>query len=522
MSKEVSSGRRINRWAVFASLYLFAHAAVIILFRKHAEIASCPFVVGVPLLAAFVCVRAAWMSTRPARPGWIFAAIGLVVWAAGTALSTWLDETGSASPVLAGDPDFLYFFYGVALLLAITWSEEDAANGLFFWFDAIQATTAGFLAYIVIFNVLPFSGQAAKPIPASLLLTTYNYENASLVILSVLRLIGRTPSPGRRTFDTSMVLFTIPYGVAATVYNQYFMAESGLQDLLIDIPFLLMAAAATNTPRAPADQPHRTSFALLVDGAGPIFFTLTLLGFGAMVTRERVWLGTGAILLALVMYGLRAALLQSRYLAIQQELRTARDNLERLSMQDGLTGVSNRRSFDLGLREAWNSSRASGRPLSLLMIDVDHFKNLNDTLGHHAGDLCLTRIAETLLATLAGQDALVARYGGEEFAVLLREVGIDAALAAGEDLRMAVRGLSLPRKTILPAVTVSVGVATTEMARCASMTALLQEADRALYLAKQAGRDRVHATPAHDPPAFARMFVPTQEDHRALRPLGMG
>ena len=170
-----------------------------------------------------------------------------------------------------------------------------------------------------------------------------------------------------------------------------------------------------------------------------------------------------------------------------------RDRLKALASTDSLTGVLNRRAFDQTLEAELARGARARTPVSLLMIDVDHFKAYNDTYGHPAGDECLRAVSRCLKKfTRRGGDT-VARYGGEEFAVVMAQTNEASAQIAAEKLRMSVRKLELPHKgSNKGLVTISVGVATAVPGdRDVRPTELITRADRALYEAKQAGRDRV-------------------------------
>ncbi|RZK99259.1 MAG: diguanylate cyclase [Rubrivivax sp.] len=174
------------------------------------------------------------------------------------------------------------------------------------------------------------------------------------------------------------------------------------------------------------------------------------------------------------------------------------ERLSLLSQRDPLTGLHNRRHVEVALQAAWRQARASGQPLAALMIDVDQFKLYNDTHGHPAGDACLERIAGVLEAVAQREQGVAARLGGEEFAVLLPGRSADEALAVAEALCRAVRDLCIEHQAsqIAPHVTVSVGVSCASLDDSAAAPDLLGSADRALYQAKAAGRDRCAAVEA--------------------------
>jgi diguanylate cyclase (GGDEF)-like protein len=170
--------------------------------------------------------------------------------------------------------------------------------------------------------------------------------------------------------------------------------------------------------------------------------------------------------------------------------------LEELARMDGLTGLTNRRAFDEALEREFGRSRRAAAPLSLLLVDVDHFKAFNDTYGHPAGDECLKTIATVLRDTLNRPADLIARYGGEEFAAILPDTDAGGAVAVAEAIRRGVRDLALPLASVdAGLVTASVGVSTWPGGDApGSVDELVAEADEALYAAKAAGRDRVVAS----------------------------
>lgn len=182
------------------------------------------------------------------------------------------------------------------------------------------------------------------------------------------------------------------------------------------------------------------------------------------------------------------ALVEERTRALEE----ANAKLELLSNTDGLTGIANRRNFDHALAVEWSRSQRTGLPLSLILLDVDHFKHYNDKYGHLAGDDCLCAIASAL--SLGGQRAsdVTGRFGGEEFVVLLPDTSQDGALEIARRIRQEVMALGLPHAdTDAGVVTVSLGVACLAPAQQHGPETLLREADAALYRAKQSGRNCV-------------------------------
>jgi diguanylate cyclase len=180
----------------------------------------------------------------------------------------------------------------------------------------------------------------------------------------------------------------------------------------------------------------------------------------------------------------------------KQVIETLQEDVERIrseSLKDSLTSLANRKHFEqvLGQATATLTCVADQAPLSILLMDIDHFKQFNDTHGHQIGDDVLRLIARALKETVKGQD-LAARYGGEEFSVLLPNTGLDGARAVAENIRSVI-GQKVLRKrstgTALGRVTVSIGAV--EYRKGESMEGLMERADRLLYAAKQAGRNIV-------------------------------
>lgn len=175
-----------------------------------------------------------------------------------------------------------------------------------------------------------------------------------------------------------------------------------------------------------------------------------------------------------------------------RRLERVNAKLRRLSVLDELTGVPNRRYFNLLLRQEWGRSARESLPLSLVMVDIDHFKAFNDFYGHPAGDGCLARVAGTLNSLVRRPGDSVARYGGEEFVVLLANTGIVGAISVAESLRLAVDELNLPHlRSPLDRITISIGVASALPEPGGNSMELVEAVDRALYAAKSGGRNQV-------------------------------
>jgi diguanylate cyclase (GGDEF)-like protein len=179
------------------------------------------------------------------------------------------------------------------------------------------------------------------------------------------------------------------------------------------------------------------------------------------------------------------------------ERKALEDQLTAMATKDGLTGLANRRSFDETLAREWRRSVREMAQMSLLLLDLDHFKGFNDAYGHLVGDDCLRTVAAALQSLALSPGDLIARYGGEEIAIILAQADAQGAAAVAERARAAIEALALPHEaTSVPGkvVTASIGAATAVVRTGGSAGmphALLAAADRALYQAKAGGRNRV-------------------------------
>jgi diguanylate cyclase len=201
----------------------------------------------------------------------------------------------------------------------------------------------------------------------------------------------------------------------------------------------------------------------------------------------------GVLILTVAAFGV-TLLRQIRFGAvIEKELRQAHVALERLVMEDGLTGLANRRHLDVVLPLEISRARRLNMPLSVLMIDIDHFKRYNDIYGHPEGDVCIRAVAQVIKRSVGRTGDVAARYGGEEFTVLLPGADELGAFRVAQRIAESVRTLKIPHEGNEPGlVTVSIGMHTVSPKGNVLPDALIGIADEALYQAKQGGRNRVH------------------------------
>ncbi len=176
---------------------------------------------------------------------------------------------------------------------------------------------------------------------------------------------------------------------------------------------------------------------------------------------------------------------------LQKELEEKNDKLEQLSSLDGLTGLFNRRYFDANLVKEWKQALRTHTPLSLLIVDIDHFKGYNDRYGHLEGDECLRKVAQALYEALLRPIDIVARYGGEEFTAILPDTDREGAELVARRMMEQVERLDIPHSggAVTGRVTVSIGATTLVPSGRLSANTLLEYADKALHEAKEAGRN---------------------------------
>ncbi len=177
---------------------------------------------------------------------------------------------------------------------------------------------------------------------------------------------------------------------------------------------------------------------------------------------------------------------------LKKELEEKNVELERLSSLDGLTGIANRRIFDEFTKKEWGRAAREDQSLSLILIDIDHFKPYNDNYGHQGGDDCLRQVAQKLASSVKRPTDLVARYGGEEFAVVMPGTDLEGAKSIAASLCEGISSMSLPHahSSTADCVTISLGVASMTPSAGGKPQELIEKADEALYKAKESGRNQ--------------------------------
>jgi len=210
------------------------------------------------------------------------------------------------------------------------------------------------------------------------------------------------------------------------------------------------------------------------------------------ITLENIWKQHRITVIVLLASAILVGVLVVMLLQRNRVVEAQRNQLRQMAFLDGLTGIANRRRFDEALQTEWRRCQRDLRSISLVMIDIDHFKRYNDHYGHQQGDECLRQVAQAIAGCLKRPSDLAARYGGEEFVCLLPNTDIAGAVTKAEQMRTAVVALGLPHESSpsAPIVTISLGVSTVAPDGQVPES-LVEQADAQLYRAKGDGRNRV-------------------------------
>lgn len=463
-------------------LYLMCHALAITIFAQQAMVISFVFLIAAPVMAAGVCFWRAREVGYSLTKGWTALGLGVLLWAAGMMLNMRQEVFLQNLNSTPGDSMLLYVLYGVPLTFAIASTDENI------WYirliDGVLAAVLGYLYFVHTFSLATERGATEEGLVN--LRMMFDLENIFIVMFSLIRYVTSTV-PYKRQFFRVLAIFSLIYLLTAAYINHVQPDDTdfgGLSDLVIDLPFLVLVMAASISTGSTFRIKASRRISLVVHAGSPLVMPVTLLLVSGFVVRSHPALGIGGFVIATLGYGLRSVLIQVR--AYEE-----RDRFNQLARVDDLTGVSNRRQFDETLATEWRRVRRSGESLAVFMVDIDHFKLLNDMHGHQIGDERLRAVAQAIAGCASRSSDLVARYGGEEFAVLLPSISLQGALELAECMRVAVEALHMPAPGPEGRVTISVGVGFLDHVLDDDPLALMSTADEALYQAKHRGRNRV-------------------------------
>ena len=228
---------------------------------------------------------------------------------------------------------------------------------------------------------------------------------------------------------------------------------------------------------------------ILADGLTAAL-TWQFIGMGAEAKFAASTFWVAALAISTIVTGVITPIFAAVMAITLSQLREARDELAHISQRDSLTGLLNRRGFELATTRAFSAARSSGAPLAALMCDIDFFKAINDRFGHDFGDVVLTMVANVIRDTVGSRPSALGRHGGEEFAILLPNTDFEEARTVAETVRAACASHDFTFEGRSVHVTISIGIAI-EAPNTTEIRAMLGRADAALYQAKREGRNRV-------------------------------
>ncbi|QBL41316.1 GGDEF domain-containing protein [Stenotrophomonas sp. ASS1] len=458
-----------------ALFFLVTHALVIAFVGPQDPVGSYLMLITAPLLAALACVRRA-RDSRQAACKWrtLGAAVGLFSLALLALL--YRNVAGLDPAQMTVSSLILYVFYRIPL----TYVAASPGGGN----RCIRAVDLLIIAllWLLYFGHTRAMAHFNAALWTQCLNAMSNLQNSLVFCFALIRFLAED-NPDRRDFFRTLAIYALGYFLLAFYINtcQPQLPDGNWGDLLISGLFVMLAVMAASKRRYPAVEVSR-SLRRIVDAGVPLMLPLLLMMVALLVARLQPTLATVGFIGAMLGYALRSVL-------SQVEIQRQRDELETLARRDPLTGLGNRRSFDESLGNARGRARRQGLGLAVLMIDIDHFKRLNDTYGHPEGDRRLQSVAAILDGCLQRGDDLLARYGGEEFIAALPSPDAAHALGLGERLRASVEAAALPAPEAT--VTISIGVAWQAPGEDRDPRDLVERADQALYRAKHAGRNCV-------------------------------
>jgi diguanylate cyclase (GGDEF)-like protein len=470
-----------------------------------------------PLFAALATLRHGRALTTSVRFGWYALSLALTIWAVGAFGNLWQEmilhrqnEMYRAS-MLA----FNLAVVPTTYLLASDWRLH--GRQLLRVVDALVALALG-CAYFQYTWIMINDHSAPAETGVAYLVWLLDLQNLYLAVGALVRWYVAEDRDERDLFR-ALAVYTLVYFVIVFINDHYFAGNPAFgpqYGTLVTVAFALLCSFALRAPAAAAVRPVNSDLVRMVRSGSPILLAVALLTASLFLIRVNYLWGCAGILIAVVGIGVRTTLIQVHQIERREALRREASALQTIAWTDALTGVPNRHFFTEALARLWRSGRRREQA-AILMIDIDHFKLLNDRYGHPVGDGCLREVARSLQRALVNPDDVLARYGGEEFIVLLRNTSATGAQAIAERLRTTVQTLHIenvdcPERV----VTVSIGIAgADELIDEAAALRLVEDADRALYEAKCAGRNQVRLATDHIRDEVAASLIVTGR-HRRL------
>ena len=478
-----------SMWAI-APAYLLLHLIVATCLPDRWDPLSTFCIVLAELAAMAAALRASRLAQGPILVFWLLLVCSILFHS--TAMSLDIIAEITNAPEFNYVPRFQIFFsllYGVPLLVAVSMQSERRTWFVTRTIHAILSVAVGAVLYLQLLSLLAISGSS-NPADAILITRLFDALDVFLAAASTLRWLGSNEFKERGFFRILSIFLWIN-AILPAIHNRLLIHHDYVWlDLFVSAPYVFLLVLILTSRDRPA-QPPSIVLVRAVRAGSPIFLTMALVCAGVIASRSHFYIGMAAVLLAIAGYGVLNIFTHSHALETEESLLASNIKLERLVGVDSLTGIPNRRALDKVLRREFAAARRARQPLSLLIIDVDHFQQINDMNGHQAGDDCLVHIADALHKALPRMTDFIARYGGDEFSAILPLTNSAGARMAAEKLLECVAQLRLIHPTAPSGtVTVTIGFSTFDGSTHHTRANLIRAADRALYLAKRDGRNR--------------------------------
>jgi len=473
--------------------FLLLQLAVLAFFGPEVTApASYILMVVAPLFAAAATFWRGRRQTSSVRFGWFALSLSLTIWAGGAFGNLWQElilhhqnEMYRASMVA-----FSLAVVPTTFLLASDWRLH--GRQLLRVVDALVALALGCIYFEYTWSMI-HDQAAPSEAGVTYLVWLLDFQNLYLAVGALVRWYVAEDSDERDLFRALAVHLWV-YLVIVFVNDHYFAGNPAFgpqYGTIICVAFAVLCGFALRAPSARSVRLVNSALVRTVRSGSPILLAVALLAASLLLVRVQYLWGCVGILIAVLGIGVRTTLIQVLHAEHREALKREASALQTIAWTDALTGVPNRHFFTDALARAWRDERRAA-PQAILMIDIDHFKLLNDRHGHPVGDGCLREVARVLQRGLSRPGDVLARYGGEEFIVLLRDCSAAGAQLVAERLRCAVQNLRLDNAGSPElAVTISIGVASGDLLDGEAAAQLVEAADRALYEAKIDGRNRV-------------------------------
>ncbi|WP_158621183.1 GGDEF domain-containing protein [Dyella dinghuensis] len=471
------------------ALLFIAHALAI---ANDAQGTMCVSYIIILLVQWLTLTTAVWRcrhSTFPNSFRWVLTAIALafVSFSNMAALAQAINGNYNLVP---GASLFFGGIYSVMIVLSCATTFRRRTLRITTYIDMLMGAFLGLLFFVQIFSVVSSEGSANTN-DVVFIIRMFDVIGIYMTLIAGVRLLG-SESSSRRHFFFVLFSFLLTSTLLAALRNRLLLAYDNrfLELLLLPSFFVFGLLGLRPPPNWMARYKPKQSIVHISEGISPLFRGLGLLAVSISIWRDHPTLGAIGVCITVIGYGVRNVITQSAQMANERSLISLQRELQNLVVTDALTGIPNRRAFDELLDREVSVAKREGEPVSLLMIDIDLFKEYNDLYGHVRGDECLRTVARLLAGALRRPSDFIGRYGGEEFVVLLPRTPIAGAYTVARRMNKVIVDADLSHdKGLDRRVTVSIGVTTLENFGI-SNEELMHRADSNLYHAKSEGRNQ--------------------------------